>query len=125
MTVLILDRLWINRIDTGEAITEFTTQGSRSQQYANKVEVRTYAGGRRRAIGVAGEEGTVAFQLALPTLATTELLRTWKGLAVRVRDHRGQKWIGVIAQVDVGEYMEATLYTATVQLLVTSHTEGM
>ncbi|MEV4197008.1 hypothetical protein [Micromonospora globbae] len=93
MATLNLDRVWINRLDTGEAVA--AQSWDRSQSYEKDGEVRTYAGGRQRAISAEGERGTFAFTLRKLPLSAVELLRSWKGLAVQVRDHRGQRWTGV------------------------------
>jgi hypothetical protein len=125
MTSLTLNKLWINRLDTGEAISAPTERGSRSQKWTNGLEVRQYANGRNRSIGTTGEQGAISYKLLLISQATYEQLRTWKGIAVQVRDHRGQKWFGVFGEVDVDEYLPSGLYSATVTLLVITATEGV
>ncbi|MEU4367559.1 hypothetical protein [Micromonospora chersina] len=97
MTMLILDRVWINRLDTGEAVA--AKSWDRSPTYDMDGEVRTYAGGRQRSITTEGERGAFSFTLRKLPLATVEVLRSWKGIAVQVRDHRGQSWVGVYFQV--------------------------
>ena len=123
--ILPLVRMWINRLDTGAGISAPTARGSRTQTFETPVEVRTYANGRRRSISTPGEAGTVGFRLVLIDLATLTELRTWAGLAVQVRDWRGQKWFGTFASLEVGEYTPATLYSATVTVETTTVTEGV
>jgi hypothetical protein len=123
--ILTLTRTWINLLSTGEAISAATVRGSRTQVYNNAVEVRTYANGRRRSIAAVGEDGEISFQLTLLDQATKDKLRTWASQAVQVRDWRGQKWFGVFANVDVGEYTPATLYSATLTLMTTTTVEGV
>lgn len=105
MATLILDRVWIHRLDTGEAVA--AKSWDRSPNYEQDGEVRTYGGGRQRAIGVAGERGTFGVTLRQVSLATVEVLRSWKGLAVQVRDHRGQRWVGVYFAVTPTEPLVA------------------
>ncbi|WP_435233372.1 hypothetical protein [Micromonospora aurantiaca (nom. illeg.)] len=105
MSTLILDRLWINRLDTGEAVA--AKSWDRSPSYDMDGEVRSYAGGRQRSISTEGERGSVSFTLRKLPLATVELLRSWMGLAVQVRDDRGQCWVGVFFQVRPDEPLTA------------------
>ena len=119
-----LDRLWINRTDTGEAVSAYTAR-DRGQSFAVDLDVRTYANGRRRAISVAGEIGEIPYTLDMLSLATVTLLRSWVGVNVQVRDHRGQKWFGVFAGVQVGEHFEPGRYRATITLQTTTTAEGV
>ncbi|MCX5066898.1 hypothetical protein OOJ91_13685 [Micromonospora lupini] len=97
MATLILDRVWINRLDTGEAVSAGSVD--RSQQYEQDGEVITFAGGRQRAVATEGERGTFGVTLRRVSLATVGKLRDWMGVAVLVRDHRGQRWTGVFFTV--------------------------
>lgn len=122
--ILTLGKLWINRIDTGEAISGWSAQ-ERSQSFQQALEVKTYANGRRRSVTAKGEQGELGFRLQMVDQTTKDLMRTWIGISVQVRDHRGQKWFGVFASVDAGEYMEPTLYNVGFTLQLTSVTEGV
>lgn len=97
MAAVTLDRVWINHLDTGEAVS--AKSFDRSQSYDQDGEVRTFAGGRQRAFTVEGERGSFSFTLRKVSLETVEVLRSWKGLPVQVRDHRGQRWVGVFFEV--------------------------
>lgn len=123
MTVLPLTQLWINRVDNGQAVSAQSGR-DRSQAYGLDLSVRTYASGRRRAISVAGEQGELSYPLLAVSLATITTLRAWKGILVQVRDHRGQKAFGVFGSVAVGEYMDPTLYRATITIQTVTYTEG-
>lgn len=101
MAALTLDRVWVNRLDSGEAVS--AGSWDRSQNYEKPGEVRNYAGGRQRAISTPGERGTFAFTLRKVPLPAVNTLRAWKGLPVQVRDHRGQRWFGVFFSVGVME----------------------
>ncbi len=122
--ILTLDRLWLNRTDTGEAISA-RSGDDRPTGYAVDGEVRTYAGGRRRAITTAGTKGSVQRTLEAIDLATADRLKGWLGLHVQMRDHRGQRWFGVFLSVDVREYKDPGLYSAAISLETTSADEGV
>lgn len=124
MAILPLTKLWINRLDTGEAVSGATGRG-RSQSFAMDLSVRTYASGRRRAISTAGEAGEVPFTLVQCTLDQVTTLRSWKGISVQVRDHRAQKWFGVFGEINVSEYMRPDLYSLTFTLRLVTFTEGV
>lgn len=124
MTVLALQRLWLNRMDTGEAVSGASAR-DRTQAFSMELAVRTYANGRRRAIGTVGEVGEIPYTLQMADLATVSRLRTWVGINVQVRDHRGQKWFGVFAGLAVAEYMRPDLYRVSFTLLTTTTTEGV
>lgn len=124
MTICTLTRLWINLTATGEAISGASGR-ERAQAFETAGEIRQYANGRRRAISVIGEAGTMSFTLVSLDLTTKDKLRGWAGQAVQVRDHRGQKWFGVFFSLSVGEYMRPDLYSASFTLNTTSATEGV
>lgn len=124
MAILVLNRLWLNRMDSGEAISG-ASGPDRSTGYSVDGNVRTYASGRRRAITVAGLRGEVARSMVAVDFATKERIITWLGLHVQMRDHRGNRWYGVFFGVDVGEYKRADLYTVTITLQTTTTVEGV
>jgi hypothetical protein len=124
MTTLTLTKLWINRLDTGEAIAAQTGR-ERSQQFGVDLTVRQYAAGRRRAVAVEGEAGELNWRVIAVSRTLKDQLRSWSGLAVQVRDHRGQKFYGVFAGVAVSEYMRPDLYAVSFTLQTVSFTEGV
>ena len=123
IAILVLTKLWVNRMDTGDSISGYTKD--RGRGHANDGEVRTYAGGRRRAIITAGESGKFKFTMVDLTQAEMETLREWKGTTVEVRDHRGQRFVGVYFQVDIGEAKVSTLYDVSIELETLSFEEGV
>lgn len=123
MATLILTKVWINRLDSGLAVSGQTTP-NRDQAYDQAGEVRTYANGRQRAVTQAGERGTFAFRLEDVTAATLTTLRSWIGRDVQVRDHRGQVFFGVYFGVIVAERKEPTLYTAQITLKTITAPQG-
>lgn len=124
MATLTLDKVWINRMDTGEAISAPSAPG-RGQNFTMQLDVRTYANGRRRSIAVQGEQGTLTYSLRPVSQATKDLLRSWAGTTVQVRDNRGQKWYGVFAGVNVDEYLQANMYTVSITVQTTTVVEGV
>lgn len=124
MTSVALGKVWINRLDTGEAVSGYSA-ADRSQSFQMQLDVRTYASGRRRSVATRGEQGELSFRLQMVGQTTKDQLRTWAGSAVQVRDHRGQKWFGVFNGIDISEYMEPTIYTAGFTLQLTTVDEGV
>lgn len=124
MPVLTLSKLWINRMDTGEAISGASGR-DRATGYSVDGNVRTYASGRRRAVAVVGLRAEVSRSMVMVDYATKELLVSWIGALVQMRDHRGNKWFGVFYAVDVDEYMRTDLYSIGITLQVTTTVEGV
>lgn len=121
MAILTLAKLWINLLVDGSSISAYSTD--RSGSYALDGEVRTYAGGRQRAITAEGAKRQFQFTLPSVTLATVEQLEAWAGRAVQVRDHRGQRFFGTYFGVARGELADGT-YSAGITLLGTTVDEG-
>jgi hypothetical protein len=122
--ILALDRLWINRLDTWAGISGFTDPG-RTQEFETGLTVRQYANGRNRAISAGAETGSVAYTLVQVDQATKDLLRTWAGMPVQVRDHRGQKWFGAYKATSVREYVNPLQYAVTITIQMLTITEGV
>jgi hypothetical protein len=122
--ILTLNKLWINRVDTGEAISGGSGR-DRSTGWSIDGSVRTFASGRRRSIAVAGVRGEVPRTMVALDLTTKDLLVSWLGTQVQMRDHRGQKWFGVFYAIDVAEYMHPGLYSATITLQSVTTVEGV
>lgn len=125
MAVLVLSKLWVNRLDTGEAVSAYSQD--RAEAHTSDGEVRGYAGGRQRSITREGEAGQFTFTLRRVPLADVETLRTWKGLTVQVRDNRGRKFFGVYFGVPiVKEYRDnLDLYDVTIELRTVTVSEGV
>lgn len=121
--ILTLTRLWLNRMDTGEAISG---AGGRNPttSYGMDGGVRTYASGRRRAVATAGVKTEVPRTMIALDLATKDKLISWLGSNCQLRDHRGNKWFGVFYDVAISDYMRPDLYAATITLAVTTTVEG-
>lgn len=105
MATLNLTKVWVNRLDTGEAVSAQSAPG-RARSHSKAGEVRTYASGRQRAITKAGLRGAFDFTLVRVTLAEVLLLESWIGVPVQVRDHRGQRFTGVFFDVPAVEHKD-------------------
>jgi hypothetical protein len=115
VATLNLTRVWVNRIDTGEAVSA-QSGIDRNRVHSITGEVRTYAGGRQRAITQAGEQGKFTVTLRFVTAVTVDKLRTWVGVPVYVRDARGQIFAGVFFAVPVSEMRSPADYDVTIDL---------
>lgn len=124
VTILVLNKLWLNRMDSGESLSG-ASGPDRPTGYGIDGGVRTYASGRRRAISVAGLRGDVTRSMVALDFATKERLITWLGLHVQMRDHRGNRWYGVFFGVEVSEYKRTDLYSAAITLQTTTTVEGV
>jgi hypothetical protein len=114
MATVTLAKVFVNLLETGEYITAFST--GRSRAYGIPGEVRSYAGGRQRAVTRAGTSTTFAVTLRDLTLAQVTTLEEWAGHAVLVRDHRGQSFTGVYFGVAVDEDYGPVLYDASIEV---------
>lgn len=93
MATLTLDRFWVNLMSDGTAVAGYSDP-DRTGQVSVPGEVRTYAGGRRRAVSQEGEEVTYSVLLVDLTKSQVETLQSWKGRHVQMRDNRGQRLVG-------------------------------
>lgn len=124
MTVLALDKLWLNLLTTGEGISGPSNRG-KTQSFATEGRIAKGASGRLRSITVAGETGEFPYEYVVVSLATVAKLRTWQGQAVLARDIRGQRWFGAFYGVGVSEYMRTDLYAVSFTLNMITVTEGV
>lgn len=110
-----LDRFFIHlRSDLANHLKFFTT--GRGDERGVPGEVRRYANGRLRVIVRAGEAQTLAATLVQVTDAELDLLESWLGRQVMVRDHRGRRMYAVFFQMQVtdhttGDYDVAVSFT--------------
>jgi hypothetical protein len=124
MTVLTLDRLWINLISTGDAVSAYSAD--RAGAYTNIGEVKHLAGGRQASVSAVGEAGTYSFTMVDVPTASVDILRSWKGQAVQVRNNRGQLFNGTYFQVSPGEVSDRlTSYNVSITLQVVSVEQGV
>lgn len=124
MTTLTLDKLWINLLSTGVAVSAYSND--RAAAYANIGEVKHLAGGRQASVSVVGEAGTYTFTLVDVPTADVDTLRSWKGQAVQVRNNRGQLFNGTYFAVTPAEVTDRlTSYNVAIDLRVVSVEQGV
>jgi hypothetical protein len=124
MATIDLNRVWVNLVTTGQGVSGLSAR-ARSEDYQVPVDIRTYAGGRRRAVTSAGELGKYAFQLMLVSRTTVSTLRTWQGQLVQVRDHKGRQFFGVYSAMTVEEVVSRSTWNVAIQLTVVTTTAGV
>ena len=136
MAVIYLTKIWVNRMDTGEGVSGYTTP-ERTRSSAIAGDTRTYAGGRRRSVSSKGIMGEFGFQVEQLADKDVQKLEAWKGVTVQVRDHRGQRFVGTYYEVKILERpwtangafdkaMQGTpLYRAALILKTVSYVEGV
>ncbi len=123
MAMLILDKLWINLIDTGQGLAMFSTPGKQLSR-SMKGEVRQYAGGRQRSIVSKGIKGSFSFNLEDVTQTQLDKLESWLGQTVVVRDTRGRRFFGVLFDYTVTDRHNPTYYSVSLTLNEVTYTEG-
>lgn len=125
-----LTKFWLTALTDGVSVSGQSADG-RPFQSSVRGEVRTYAGGRQRAVGSVGRSATWQIQLEELTLDQVIQLETWmgEGITVFARDHRGQSMYATFFGVDRGERKSQTWqnsrYTATIQLHRVDVVEGV
>lgn len=122
--ILYLDKVWINRLDTGESFSAYSGD-DRERQKFHDGNVELYAGGRLRSYSLAGEQGQFTITLRELSLDAIAQLESWIGIAVVVRDHRGQRFFGVYFAVQTAAMKEIGYYTAAIQLRLISYNEAV
>jgi hypothetical protein len=97
MPTLTLDKVWLNLLSTGDAVSG--NSRDRAPVYENTGDVKQLSGGRLRAATMVGEAGSVSFTLLGVSEATLTTLREWKGETVQYRDSWGRLFNGVFLTV--------------------------
>lgn len=123
MATLQLDRVWINLMATGDALSAYSTD--RGRNMALDGEVRTYGGGRRRSVTAVGRGNTMAFTLVYLQELQVVTLENWMGLEVMYRDFRGQRFVGAYFALGYKEHKEPTRWDISLTLNEVSWTEGV
>jgi hypothetical protein len=124
MATLNLTKAFVTLVASGVSVSGQTARG-RAEDYKTPGEVRTYAGGRRRAVTSAGELGTYSFTLLLVPRATVETLRAWAGQTVQVKDHKGRRLFGVYHALSVVEIVSRSTWHVSIDLSVVTATEAV
>lgn len=129
MTSVTLAKFWITNVTTSEMIGAFSDP-ARTWTSTVVGGVRTYAGGRLRAVGTLGHLIVWKVTLVELTQAQLETIETWmaQGATIFARDARGQSLYGAVFEVDrvenFGVYPTAT-YTATFEINRVDVVEGV
>lgn len=124
MATLTLDRVWINRLDTGEAFSGYSIP-NKTLSLRMDGQVRSYAGGRRRSMSTGGVGGVWPVAFRLQTLTTLVTLEDWFGVPVQVRDNRGQLRNGVYFELSITELHEPLYYDIGLDLQLVTVSEGV
>ena len=119
MATLTLTRCWLNLVATGAAVTAASAPG-RAVGVSQDGEVRTFAGGRQRAIVRAGVHGQYDVVLRLVPRADITTLTSWMGLPVQVRDNLGRLYVGVFLAVPETERKGQATWDVALSLRVVS-----
>lgn len=127
--IVTLSKFWIVNVTTAEMIGAFSDP-ARTWTSTVVGGVRTYAGGRQRAVGTLGHSIVWKVTLVELTQAQLETIETWvaQGATFFARDARGQSLYGAVFQVDraenFGVYPGAT-YTASIEINRVDVVEGV
>jgi hypothetical protein len=97
MATLLLSKVWVNLVPTGDAVSAPSIDRTRS--YEAKGEVRTYGSGRQRAVTAEGLTASFGFTLRLVTWTQIQTLVSWIGRTVLIRDNRGTAYFAVFMAV--------------------------
>jgi hypothetical protein len=122
VVALHLSKVWITHVASGVSVAAWSADRSGSRSVPG--EVRTYAGGRRRAVVAEGVTGSVPFRLRSVPSADIATLESWFGQLIRWRDHRGQKFYGTFFSVERSERKDMIdLYDLSLTLEEMTYTE--
>lgn len=124
MVAVVLNKLWVNLVSTGEGISGASNRG-KTYTAERSLDRREFANGRMRLIGAKGIKRDLPYALVAVSLPTKDHLEDWIGQLVQVRDIRSQKWFGGFAGVTVSEYMRPDLYAVSFTLLEATYAEGV
>ena len=119
MPSLTLDRVWLHDTDNlANYLTFFSAD--RGDQRARTVDVRTYAGGRNRAVTRVSRRQQLAVRAVNISAATLEQLDDWTGHLLMFRDKPGRLVFGVYAALDVTDWKDGA-YDAAFSFVEVTH----
>ena len=124
MAELMLTKVWVNLVRTGEAMSGQSMR-ERTQSHEVSGDVQQFAGGRSRGIGEEGIRSNFEFTMRDMSLEDIETLKTWFGETVLARDHRGQHFYGAFYHIDIMEMREPDLYDIKIPLRTVTFDEGV
>lgn len=124
MATLTLTKVFINLLESGAAVSAQAARG-RTHRVSQPVEVRTYGGGRRRAVTQAGVTEALGVTLRDVPAADVATLESWIGRAVLYRDDRGRKVAGVFDGMERDELVDDKgKYDISLTITATTWEEG-
>lgn len=123
MATLQLDRVWLNLMSTGDALSAYSN--GRTRNMAVDGEVRTYGGGRRRSVTAVGRGNSMAFTLVNLQVLEMVTLENWLGLEVMYRDFRGQRFVGAYFSLEYREHKDPGRWDIGLTLNEVSWAEGV
>jgi len=124
--VVVFDDAWITPVDD-PSVSVHATYPERGRNTARAGEIRQYAGGRTKVITTAARTATFALTLQLLTDADVDLLESWQGRLLLLRDGSGRREVGTILACDVTDYYDAdgTLHNVTLNLTAVTYDESV
>ena len=124
MAQLTLTKIFVNLMATAVSVSAQSAP-ARTQEYAAAGDVRTYGGGRQRAVQTQGEAGIYNFQLRQVSAADLLTLRTWMGQTVEVRNHKGERYVGTYFDLKVAEWFADPYYDVDIILKAVTYPDGV
>jgi hypothetical protein len=125
-----LVKFWVTNTVTQEQISAYSMP-DRKRGSSVTGEVRRYAGGRMRAVGIQGKSSTWAVSLAELSLSQVETLELWmtQGITILARDNHGVGMYGTFFGVDIDEMRainySTSVYTASIDIQRVDVVEGV
>lgn len=109
------------------AVTVHATYPQRGSSTSRAGEVKTYAGGRTRVVTAAGRKATFPLTLQLLTDADVDLLDSWQGRLLLLRDGSGRREFGTVLAGEVTDYydVDGTLHDVAVVFTRLSYDEAV
>lgn len=123
MAAVKLHYTWVTLLSTGQSVKAYTAR-ERTHGREREGEVRRLAGGRFRGIGTLGVRRTQQFTLRDVEQADLDLLESWIGQTVLVRDKRGRRMFGVYWEVSYNDRM-SKYFDVGINLIEVSYEEGV
>lgn len=125
-----LTKFWLTNTVTQELMSAYSLP-DRKRASAVVGEVRRYAGGRMRSVGVQGKASTWQVSLTELTLSQVGTLETWmsQGITIFARDNHGVSMYGTFFDVGIDELRaisySTSVYTVSIQIERVDVVEGV
>lgn len=89
-------------------------------------DVRSYANGRRRSVTTAARKRTVPIRFDIVAdRALLEMVRSWQGRLILLRDPRGRKVWGVFYDLEIDENVAVDVASVSLTVTEVSHDEAV